>query len=554
MPTPAAVRLPSRGSRLLVGAAAIVGVLCLGAATDATAFDGGQGSGGRSSTRMGPPPPASPPVKPSVPPPPPATPVQWQRWEHPRFHFAIDVPADLNRAPAPAGVDGLTLTSRDGRMEVRVFGQLNPERVDLANALVQIKAGIKGAKFDYERVFANNFVLSGIQGNDGFYVRFYISDDRSVFTILIIGHPREPSRAVSDMVTRLSKSLVPSQGDGQASANVATKVDPPKPTPPKPPPPPPPPPQPPPQPQPPPVAPPPPTPPANGQSELERLKLQAEIERLKLEQMRLSQAPPSTPQAAKPAEAPTPSAVASSAARGRRVALVIGNGAYASAPKLPTSAKDAARMSEMLRTLGFDVTVGTDRIRSQMAADLGIFYERAKGADVALFYFSGHGVQVNGHNYLLPVDAGFDDPQAALDVDGRAVDLQKYLNAAAGARTVLAFVDACRDNPIVEENLARTFYKGVGGPTKGLAVVRKEDIGSGQFVGFAADEGKTAQTGDGEVSVYTAALLKLLPTPGEDISVLHRKVRRQVEETTGGRQSPRSVDDLREALFLAPTR
>jgi uncharacterized caspase-like protein len=189
-----------------------------------------------------------------------------------------------------------------------------------------------------------------------------------------------------------------------------------------------------------------------------------------------------------------------------------------------------------------------------MTVDLSTFYEKAKGADVALFYFSGHGVQINGKNYLLPVDATFSDPQAALDVDGRAVDLQKYLNAASGAHIVLAFVDACRDNPIVEENLARTFYKGVGGPTKGLAVVKRDDVGSGQFIGFAADEGKTAQTGDGEVSVYTAALLKLLPTPGEDVSVLHRKIRREVETATSGKQSPHSVDDLREALVLVPTR
>lgn len=455
--------------------------------------------------------------------------VNWRRWENPRFHFSVDLPSSLVADPPPANGDGLTLRSADRRIEVRVYGQHNVSAADLDKARRTLRDGLPGAVFDYERVFADNFVLSGTREKEGFYVRVWLSPDRSVFTFLLVSHPRVLSQETSDLVTRLSKSLVPAPGGEPV---VASKPPPPPPDPPKPPPPP--------------TASPTTPPPAS--SELERLKLQAEIERLKLEQLKLGKSPPvaSADQGRVPPVAVAPA--------GRRVALVIGNGAYAGAPKLPTSAADAARMSAMLTALGFEVTTGVDLARTAMTADLARFYEAARGADVALFYFSGHGVQVNGHNYLLPIDARFDDPQAALDIDGRAVDLQKYINAASGAHTVLAFVDACRDNPIVEENLAKTFYKGVGGPTKGLAVVRKEDLGTGQFVGFAADEGKTAQTGDGAVSVYTAALLKILPTPGVDISVLHRRVRRDVEEATRGQQSPRAVDDLREALYLAPTK
>ncbi|MCE1237834.1 MAG: caspase family protein [Hyphomicrobiales bacterium] len=461
----------------------------------------------------------------------PATTVTWRRWENPRFRFSVDLPSSLVAEPPPENGDGITLRSKDRSIEVRVYGQHNVAGVDLDKARTTIRAGLPGATFDYERVFADNFVLSGTRDKEGFYVRVWLSPDRSVATLLLISHPRALTQANSELVTRLSKSLVPAPGGEPVVAS-------------EPPPPPPPPPQPPADPPKPAV--PPVTPLSHSASELERLKLQAEIERLKLEQLKLGKASPAA--AASEDDRKPPVAVAP---KGRRVALVIGNGAYVGAPKLPTSAADAARMSTMLSALGFEVTSGVDLARSAMTADLARFYAAAQGAEVALFYFSGHGVQVNGHNYLLPIDARFDDPQAALDVDGRAVDLQKFINAASGARTVLAFVDACRDNPIVEENLAKTFYKGVGGPTKGLAVVRKEDLGTGQFVGFAADEGKTAQTGDGAVSVYTAALLKILPTPGVDISVLHRRVRRQVEEATRGQQSPRAVDDLREALYLA---
>mgnify|MGYP001765673149 CR=1 FL=1 len=254
-----------------------------------------------------------------------------------------------------------------------------------------------------------------------------------------------------------------------------------------------------------------------------------------------------------PVEPPKPvSTGAAAAATGRRVALVIGNGAYVAAPKLPTPVNDAARMKAKLAGLGFEVIAGSDLGRGAMAADLGAFFEKARGAEVALFYFSGHGIQVRGHNYLLPTDADFTAPGAAFDVEARALDLQKFLDAGSDAKVVLAFIDACRDNPVVEEKLASTFYKGLGGPTKGLAVVPKEAVRPNQFIVFASEEGKTAQTGASDVSVFTAALLSHLGVPGEDVSVAYRKIRAEVERSTSGQQSPRSVDDLRGEMILAP--
>ena len=275
--------------------------------------------------------------------------------------------------------------------------------------------------------------------------------------------------------------------------------------------------------------------------------------------------PPAPPDGGKPTLSPpepgkatatpqSPPEPATTAPTGRRVALVIGNGAYRAAPKLPTPTMDATRMKTKLAALGFEVISGTDLARSGMTGDLAAFYAASKGAEVALFYFSGHGIQVRGHNYLLPTDADFSEPGAALDVEARAVDLEKFLQAAGEAKTVLAFIDACRDNPLVEEKLAQTFYKGLGGPTKGLAVIPKEQVRPNQFIVFASEEGKTAQTGSGDVSVFTAALLDHLGRPGEDIALAYRKIRSAVESATGGQQSPRSVDDLRNEMVLSPTK
>ena len=275
--------------------------------------------------------------------------------------------------------------------------------------------------------------------------------------------------------------------------------------------------------------------------------------------------PPTPPDSAKPTLSPpeggkptatpqSPPGPVTIAPTGRRVALVIGNGAYRAAPKLPTPAMDAARMKAKLTALGFEVIASADLARSGMTGDLAAFYAKAKGAEVALFYFSGHGIQVRGHNYLLPTDADFSEPGAALDVEARAVDLEKFLQAAGEAKTVLAFIDACRDNPVVEEKLAQTFYKGLGGPTKGLAVIPKEQVRPNQFIVFASEEGKTAETGAADVSVFTAALLDNLGRPGEDIALAYRKIRSAVESATGGRQSPRSVDDLRNEMVLAPVK
>ena len=288
--------------------------------------------------------------------------------------------------------------------------------------------------------------------------------------------------------------------------------------------------------------------PESSRERLERLRLEAEIERLRVEKLKLEQQQAGTP-------AQGPAAGDDGKARvpeGRRVALVIGNGGYQSLTALPTPVNDARVLAERLAALGYEVSLGIDRNRTEMAEMLAQFYTAAEGAGVALFYFSGHGMQIEGRNYLLPVDAAFASASAFLDVDARAIDLQKFIAASSTARIGVAFVDACRDNPVLEKSITSSLFKSSAGMTKGLAVIRRENLNAGQFVGFAAEPGKTAETGRGEISVYTQALLKGLAEPGLDVSIMHRRIRTEVEQATNGRQSPRYVDDLADAFTLNP--
>ncbi len=152
------------------------------------------------------------------------------------------------------------------------------------------------------------------------------------------------------------------------------------------------------------------------------------------------------------------------------------------------------------------------------------------------------------------MDAAFASPSAFLDVDARAIDLQKFIAASSTARIGVAFVDACRDNPVLEKSITSGLFKGSGGMTKGLAVVKRENLNAGQFVGFAARTRQDRRDRRGEVSVYTQALLKGLSEPGLDVSIMHRRIRNEVEQATNGRQSPRYVDDLVDAFTLNPGR
>ena len=145
-----------------------------------------------------------------------------------------------------------------------------------------------------------------------------------------------------------------------------------------------------------------------------------------------------------------------------KVALVIGNGAYINANKLPNPPNDASDMSEALRQLGFTVIGGTDLDYAAMGAKIGEFEDAARDADVTLFFYAGHGLQVNGRNFLVPINAKL-DRESSLQFE--AIDAETVLRSMSGSgKTAIALLDACRDNP-----LSRSFARSLG-KTRSTAV------------------------------------------------------------------------------------
>jgi uncharacterized caspase-like protein len=228
-----------------------------------------------------------------------------------------------------------------------------------------------------------------------------------------------------------------------------------------------------------------------------------------------------------------------------RVALVIGNGAYEHTTPLANPANDANAISEALEGIGFEVIVGIDLSEQGMEDALRKYVRAIDGAKLAVFYYSGHGLQVDGKNYLVPVDADLTD-RASLDF--QAVDADKVFGyMGADHRIALAFLDACRDNPLAR-NFAAATSRSVA--SSGLAV--PSTAGSGLFIGFATAPNDIAADGAGQNSPFTAAMLKYLATPGLEINQLMTRVKADVRAATNGSQRPWSNSDLDVDVFLVP--
>jgi tetratricopeptide (TPR) repeat protein len=228
-----------------------------------------------------------------------------------------------------------------------------------------------------------------------------------------------------------------------------------------------------------------------------------------------------------------------------RVALVIGNGAYQHATRLPNPTNDAADVAQALRRLGFEVVDGRDLDRRGMEDKVREFSRKLDRAHVALFFYAGHGMQVAGRNYLIPVDAKL---ERAGDINFETVDISHVLGQMeADQRVNLVFLDACRDNP-----LARSFARSLGTRStavgQGLASIQGA---VGTMIAYATQPDAVALDGDGRNSPFTAALLKHLATPGLDIGVLMRRVRADVVQETRGRQVPWDHSSLIGEIVLA---
>jgi len=241
----------------------------------------------------------------------------------------------------------------------------------------------------------------------------------------------------------------------------------------------------------------------------------------------------------------------SGAARGqdaeRRVALVIGNGAYVHAAALASPANDAREMGRMLAELGFEVQVEFDVGSAAMHRALLDFSDRAQAADVALLFYAGHGVQMGARagaeNFLVPVDATMADARLLED---EAVRLSRVLDLMEGAASRIVVLDACRDNPLLPRMANAAGARSVG---RGLAPV--EGPSRGTLVAFSTAPGAVAADGTGPNSPFTAALLRHLPTPGAELRTVFTRVRAEVARATDGVQTPWTNDGLLQEVFIA---
>src|ERR1700719_2399774 len=232
----------------------------------------------------------------------------------------------------------------------------------------------------------------------------------------------------------------------------------------------------------------------------------------------------------------------------KRVAFVVGNGAYRNVPQLPNPAVDAQAMAKVLRNVGFDVVEGTNLSRDKMTEKLLDFGKRAEGADVAVFFYAGHGIAVNGTNYLLPVDA---DLKSEMDVKlGAAINVDLTLEQTmADAKVKLVFLDACRDNPFAAKIRSAKATRSVS-VDSGLAEMKS---GEGTLIAFATGPGQTALDGEaGTNSPFTRALLANIASPGVEIQQAMTKVRAQVNDETNKNQLPWGHTDLTGSVYLNP--
>ena len=229
----------------------------------------------------------------------------------------------------------------------------------------------------------------------------------------------------------------------------------------------------------------------------------------------------------------------------KRVALIVGIGRYQNAPALANPANDAKLIAVTLRRLDFDVQVVTDPDYEGLKTALRDFGRRLDGATVALFYYAGHGLQVAGRNYLLPVNAAL---ARETDLRYEAFDVQAVLDEMdTPGRVNLVFLDACRDNPLGRSLASRA---GRGGASRGLAPI---DTGTGgTLIAYATAPGDVAQDGDGRNSPFTLSLSKHISTPGLDVRQMLTRVRGDVQKATSGKQRPWVNESLDSDFYFVP--
>jgi tetratricopeptide (TPR) repeat protein len=263
-------------------------------------------------------------------------------------------------------------------------------------------------------------------------------------------------------------------------------------------------------------------------------------------------AAPAAPEQTPTAAPAPPQAVATDTESGRRVALVIGNGAYVSVKALPNPPNDARSVAKSLRDIGFAVTEGVDLDRATMQKMTRDFLRGAARAQVALVYYAGHGVQIDGRNYLVPADMR---PQPGRSITETMIDMDTILAALDDqVRTNILIFDACRNNPLKPKvasaapDRAVEAGPGLAAPT---ALGSGATLGAGTLIAFATAPGQVALDGEGANSPFSAALSRHIGTPGLEVQQMLTRVRAEVVAATKNRQVPWSNSSLLGEVYLA---
>lgn len=233
----------------------------------------------------------------------------------------------------------------------------------------------------------------------------------------------------------------------------------------------------------------------------------------------------------------------------RRVALVIGNSAYVNAAALRNPRNDAADMAETLKKLGFEVELGLDLDQRGFGQIIEKFGRDLDGADVGVFFYAGHALQISDKNYLVSTTARLENEFL---IASETMELEPIVRLMESkAPTNLIFLDACRNNPLAD-NLRRSLAATKRSANLGRGLARIEATGRDTLIAFAAAPGQEATDGSDRNSPFTSALLKRLPMPGVEVSVMLKEVAADVRRDTRNNQRPQQLSDMSRTFYFVP--
>ncbi|WJS04116.1 caspase family protein [Roseibium aggregatum] len=232
-----------------------------------------------------------------------------------------------------------------------------------------------------------------------------------------------------------------------------------------------------------------------------------------------------------------------------RFALVIGNSSYEQIGRLGNPGRDADLVAKSLEAVGFEVSVHFDLDEDGLGKVLDDLADRAPDLDVAVLYFAGHGIQKDGENFLIPVDAQL---KSATSIERETVSLRSFMEVMEEVPISLLFLDACRNNPFAEHLLSQSSSDGrSAGITRGLAPIRT--VGD-MLVTFATLPNSVAKDGAGQNSPFAKALARHVATPDAEVSVLMKRVTRDVMAETDGEQRPQQLSQMQTEFYFKRTK